>query len=287
MKSRKIGTYILTALFLGFVVVLIINIFYYLSLLFGAPGNAALFDDLMPSDSYAYGRWAAVFIAVALFSFFVLGFLMPTKKREWRSLGIYEAFIIALFTEMFGFPLTIYFLSTFLGIPLSFGHKQGHLLATMLDMLGILGLEWGWPLVMAVSLVLIVTGFILIDRGWKLIYRSGGELVTEGIYRYSRHPQYLGIILITIGLLIQWPTIITLVMWPILIFMYYQLAKKEEKEMEAKFKEAYREYKCKVPMFFALSFFLLPLTRLMRLLGLKRGGRGDIREIGDEMKEKQ
>ncbi len=250
MKSRKFFTLLLSALIFGFVAVLFVNIFYYLALMLKISGNAIPVEDVPVSTGYSYGRWIAVLMSVGIFSFFVLSFFMPTKKREWRTLGIYEAFIIALFTEMFGFPLTIYVLSSFFGIPLSFGHKQGHLLATMLDRLGILSLEWGWPLVMAVSLAIILTGFILIDRGWRQIHRSKGELVTGGIYRYSRHPQYLGLMLITIGLLIQWPTIITLAMWPILIFMYYRLAIREEKEMETEFGEAYVEYKCRVKMFF-------------------------------------
>ena len=258
MTSQKLGVYLLTALLLGFIVVLFINIFYYLSVLLKVFGNAIPIESLPSSTSYSYGRWIAVLISIGIFSFFVLSFLMPMKKREWHSLGIYEAFIIALFTEMFGFPFTIYVLSSFFGIPLSFGHKQGHLLATMLDIWNVLSLEWGWPLVMMVSLALILIGFILINRGWKQIYksRSMNELVTEGVYRYSRHPQYLGLMLITVGLLVQWPTIITLVMWPILILMYYRLSKKEEKEMETRFEGVYKEYKRQVPMFFPIPLRL-------------------------------
>lgn len=256
MKPRKIGEYLLTALLLGFAATLLFEGYYYLGLLLKSSENALFFEDLSAFTSYAYGRWTAVLIGIGIFSFFVISFLAPTGKREWRSLGVYEAFIIALFTEMFGFPLTIYILSSLFGMPLTFGHMEGHLLATALSMLGIIDLAGAWLVVMVVSLALILTGFILISRGWSQIYRNKGELVTEGIYKYTRHPQYLGLMLITVGLLVQWPTIITLVMWPILLLMYYRLARKEENEMEARFGEVYVEYKRRVSMFFPVSLRL-------------------------------
>ncbi len=200
---------------------------------------------------YDYGNWIPAIIYIAIFSFFTLSFLTPMKKRDWRSASIYLAFIIALFTEMFGFPLTIYILSSLFGMQLSFGHIESHLLATMLATFKITSLTKAWALVMVTSLILIAIGFISIYKGWKKIYYSE-ELVTDGIYKYVRHPQYLGLLMITVGFLIQWPTLITLAMWPILVFMYYRLAKKEEKEMVEKFGEAYLRYKSRVPMFIPL-----------------------------------
>ncbi|NJD53514.1 MAG: isoprenylcysteine carboxylmethyltransferase family protein [Candidatus Methanoperedens sp.] len=198
---------------------------------------------------YAYGNWESTLFSIGIFSVFVLSFLTPLKKQNWRTLGIYEAFIIALFSEMYGFPLTIYVLSSLFGLNLSFGHAQGHLLGVLISMAGFMSMDAAWALVMVSSSAIIFLGLFLMSKGWGMIHASSGELVTGGIYRYVRHPQYLGLIVLTVGLLIQWPTIITLLMWPVLVLMYHRLAKKEEKEAMEAFGERYEEYRRRVPMF--------------------------------------
>lgn len=199
-----------------------------------------------------YGNWAVVIASILFFTLFVVGFAYSPKKRDWKTLGIYEAFMVALFTEMFGYPLTIFLLSSILGITIEPTGETGHLIAVALDRLGILQLEKGVFLVMAVSSIMILAGLALIIMGWRKIHKAT-ELVTEGIYRYSRHPQYLGILLITSGFIIQWPTILTVIMWPVLVIMYIRLAKKEEKEMEEKFGEEFRKYKNETAMLFTIS----------------------------------
>jgi protein-S-isoprenylcysteine O-methyltransferase Ste14 len=194
-----------------------------------------------------YGNWAVVIASILFFTLFVAGFVYAPKKRDWKTLGIYEAFMVALFTEMFGYPLTIFFLSTILGITITPNGETGHLIAVALDRFEILNLEKGIFLVMVVSSIMILIGLGLIVLGWKKIHKATG-LVKNGIYRYSRHPQYLGILLITSAFIIQWPTVLTVIMWPILSIMYIRLAKKEEKEMEETFGEEYQEYKKEVPM---------------------------------------
>ncbi|MFQ6072947.1 MAG: methyltransferase family protein [Methanosarcinales archaeon] len=254
-RFTQIKIIIPTALLFIFMILLLMTVFSTLTILLGIYGVIDLDMNIMDhftSESYAYFNWIAVLISIALFSFFVISFLTPMKKREWRSLGMYHAFIIALFTEMYGFPLTIYFISQFFGVQLSYGHMQGHLLGTMIASTGIISMEVAWSLVMIISNFLMLIGFIFIYRGWQEIHRSKSGLVTFGIYKYVRHPQYFGLILITIGMLVQWPTIITIAMWPILMIMYYRLAKKEEKELEELFGDDYLLYKKKVPMFIPL-----------------------------------
>lgn len=202
----------------------------------------------MANDVYHYGNWILVAINVALFLFFVLAFLPHMKRRDWRSAGVYSAFIIALFTEMYGIPLTIYALSSVFGVYVGFSNAEGHLLANLLAGLGVWDLNVGVAVVMILSAVIILAGLWLIIGGWQRIHKSKG-LVTDGVYARVRHPQYLGIILITLAFLIQWPTLLTLAMWPILVAMYYRLAKREEREMEVKFAKEYYEYRRHVPMF--------------------------------------
>ena len=195
-----------------------------------------------------YGNWGAAAFAVVVFSAFVLAFLRSPRPRAWRHLGVAEAYLIALFAEMFGLPLTIYLLGSVLGVNLGFGMLEGHLWAVLLERLGVLPLAQGVALVMAVSSALIIIGLALMAAGWWQTWRARGGLATTGLYHFVRHPQYAGFFLVIIGFLIQWPTLPTLVLFPILIATYYRLARREEAELERRFGERYAAYRAGTPM---------------------------------------
>ena len=203
------------------------------------------------AGNYAYGMWPVVVFNILLFVFFISSFLGSPKKVDWRSMGAFTAFIAALFTEMYGFPLTIYLLSAWMGksypVLNPFTHAHGHL---WLVFVGLADSPTAMTVLHLVSNLLIFLGLYLVHNGWILIHASQGKrLVTEGVYAHVRHPQYSGIFLITIGFLLQWPTIITIFMWPVLILAYCRLALREEKEVEKQFGKAYAEYKKRVPAF--------------------------------------
>jgi protein-S-isoprenylcysteine O-methyltransferase Ste14 len=206
----------------------------------------------MSDSTSAYGLWSLVIINSLVFIIFAFSFAKPQSPRDWRSFGAFSAFLVALFTEMYGFPLTIYLFSGWLtsrfpGVDWA-SHDAGHLLEMM----------FGWrnhphfgPFHL-LSALAIGGGFWLLADAWKVLYAAqrGHTLATTGPYARLRHPQYVGFILIMFGFLLQWPTLVTLVMFPILVTMYVLLAKREERESEAEFGDEYRRYAGRTPAFF-------------------------------------
>jgi protein-S-isoprenylcysteine O-methyltransferase Ste14 len=205
----------------------------------------------MNGDIPAYGLWTLVVINAALFIIFAFSFTRPRTRRDWRSFGAFSAFLVALFTEMYGFPLTIYLLSGWLGSWYPgmdiVSHNMGHLWQTLLGWTGDPHLD---PLHI-LSNILIFGGLILLSTAWDRLYRAqrAKELATTGPYAYVRHPQYIGFIVVMLGFLVQWPTLITLIMFPILVTMYRRLARREEREALAAFGEAYTRYAARTPAF--------------------------------------
>jgi methanethiol S-methyltransferase len=206
----------------------------------------------MHEQASAYGLWSLVIINSAVFIFFAYSFSPPKSTRDWRSFGAFSAFLVALFTEMYGFPLTIYLLSGWLSSSYPevdwLSHDAGHLLEELI----------GWRanphfgLFHILSNILIVAGFWVLASAWRVLYQAQkiGRLATTGAYRYVRHPQYVGFILVMTGFLLQWPTILTLAMYPILVYMYVRLARTEERDVRAQFGGEYDRYAAAVPAFF-------------------------------------
>lgn len=205
----------------------------------------------MSSTENAYGLWSLVIINSAVFIIFAFSFFKPQSRRDWRTLGMYSAFVVALFTEMYGFPLTIYFLSGWLQSHYPevnwLSHDAGHLLEMM----------FGWRAsphfgpFHILSMIFIIGGFWLLSRAWPVLYRAvqQKEFATTGSYARIRHPQYVAFVLVMFGFLMQWPTLITLLMFPLLLWVYVRLAHTEEREMAAKFGDQYRRYMAATPAF--------------------------------------
>lgn len=127
-------------------------------------------------------------------------------------------------------------------------HISGHLLG---DLISWLGLGNGWAIVMIASNVIIILGIWIVAAGWERVYESGDAVVTDGVYSHVRHPQYTGLFIITLGFMVQWPTLATLILWPFVIWMYVRLARQEEQDVLAQHPDAYREYAARTPMFFS------------------------------------
>jgi len=193
-------------------------------------------------QDYGYGSWDLVIINVILFGLFALA--IPFKRKVGRhSASAYLAFVVALYTEMYGFPLTIYILTWLFGYQNPLTHLSGHILA------GVVGEDFFFLFLHPLSSVMMLLGALLVILGWSKTHGARERLVTDGIYSIVRHPQYWGFLIITSGMLVQWATIPTALMWPILVFLYYRLAREEESEMERSFGSQYLEYKRRVPMF--------------------------------------
>jgi len=205
----------------------------------------------MSQEIPAYGLWLLVVINAAIFIIFAFSFTRPRTARDWRSLGAFSAFVVALFTEMYGFPLTIYVLSGWLGSRFPaldlLTHDAGHLWSTLLGWQGNPHLS---PFHL-LSYALIGGGFILLPAAWDALFRARqqGKLAETGPYAYLRHPQYAAFVLVMLGFLLQWPTLLTILMFPVLVAMYVRLARQEERDMLVEFGAQYALYAAATPAF--------------------------------------
>lgn len=199
----------------------------------------------------AYGLWTLVILNSAVFIIFAFSFFKPATVRDWRTFGAFSAFIVALFVEMYGFPLTIYLLSGWLqtrypGLDV-LSHNAGHLWSTFLGEKG----DPHFGVLHIASYVLLGFGFYLLSSAWSVLYTAQRKqrLATQGPYARIRHPQYVAFVLILLGFLFQWPTLLTLLMFPFLVVMYGKLATTEEREIEARFGAEYDAYAAVTPRF--------------------------------------
>lgn len=205
----------------------------------------------MNHDTPAYGLWMLVVLNSAIFLMFAFSFFKPQTARDWRTFGAFAAFIVALFVEMYGFPLSIYLMSGWLQTKYPsldlLSHNTGHLWSTLL---GEKGDPHFSPLHIA-SYVFLGFGFYLLSSAWNVLYHAQrrNSLATTGAYARIRHPQYVAFVLILLGFLLQWPTLLTLLMFPILLLMYGRLAITEEAQMRKQFGAEFEAYAARTPRF--------------------------------------
>ncbi|MDR3532283.1 MAG: hypothetical protein P4L90_17235 [Rhodopila sp.] len=126
----------------------------------------------MNHDAPAYGLWFLAFLNSAVFIFFAFTFGKPQTPRDWRSFSAFSAFIVALFAEMYGFPLTIYLLSGWFqacypGMDLM-SHDAGHLWSTILGLHG----DPHTSLPHLLSYAFIGGGFIVLSAAWNVLYQA-------------------------------------------------------------------------------------------------------------------
>ncbi|MDX2144147.1 MAG: isoprenylcysteine carboxylmethyltransferase family protein [Rhodospirillaceae bacterium] len=199
----------------------------------------------------AYGLWGLVILNSAIFIMFAFSFFKPRTSRDWRSFGAFSAFIVALFVEMYGFPLTIFAASGWLarnypGIDF-LTHNDGHLIHTLLRMEG----NPHFDIFHILSNVFIFAGFLMLSYAWHTLWEAqrAHRLATTGLYARLRHPQYVAFVLIMFGFLLQWPTLLTLAMFPVLVAMYVRLALREEEDARREFGDAYDRWAAITPRF--------------------------------------
>lgn len=191
------------------------------------------------------GMWGLALIVVVFVSWLMYRYLAPNNWKEWTRVGVLQAFVIAFYAEMYGFPLTIYFLARFFGLDLTW--SEGGNLWTQL-----LGTEMAHVVAMILGYTVVFAGATLVADGWRRIHsvRHEGRLATDGVYGKIRHPQYTGLFMIVFGEgIVHWPTIVSVTAFPIIVVAYALLALKEESQMLREFGEEYREYQRRVPMF--------------------------------------
>ncbi len=205
----------------------------------------------MSHDQPGYGLWMLVILNSAIFLMFAFSFFKPQTGRDWRTFGAFAAFVVALFVEMYGFPLTIYLMSGWLQTKYPnldlMSHNSGHLWSTLLGEKG----DPHFGVLHIASYVFLGLGFYLLSAAWNVLYHAqrANRLAATGPYARVRHPQYVAFVMILLGFLLQWPTLLTLVMFPILVAMYGRLAVTEEREMRERFGTEFDAYAARTPRF--------------------------------------
>lgn len=186
-----------------------------------------------------------------LFIFFACGFFESNSKRHWSMYGPLRAFVTALFTRMYGVPLTLYAVSGWFQPRLPGIEWLSHWTDRLLqDLLG-LASRPHFGLLMALGFLFIAAGATLTVSAWNQLYRAArsGGMATQGAYGHIRHPLYAGLVILSFGVLLQCPTLSSLLMFPVLVVMYVRLAREDELRAVAALGDPYSNYLTRVPAF--------------------------------------
>jgi len=213
--------------------------------------------------------WGLAAIMIVVVSWVLYRYLAPKTWREWASAGLVQAFIIALYAEMYGFPLTIYLMVRFFGV------DSANLSASLWSTLLGVG-ELGMLISMVIGYALLFVGIGLFMQGWRELYRARQQnrLASGGLYSLVRHPQYVGLFIGLFGEgVVHWPTLFSVGLFPIIVLAYGLLARSEEKKVLEQFGDEYRAYQRRVPM------FIPRITRWRQVVEQSTGGTDN----GDQM----
>jgi len=207
-------------------------------------------------------------ISLMLYCIFFLLFSLGAihGRGKWKQRGMVSGFIVALFMEMWGFPLSLFVITSLTGngpLPYQFDNLMYYFTQTRSSGdVAFLNPPPAWLAEYVLARGLTLLSLLPIINGWYYLKKnSNNSLVTSGPYAYSRNPQYIGFILFVVGMTLYWPTLITIPMACVLCFAYYRLAVSEEKNLAEAFETQYREYSHKVPRFMGrdtLKIFRLP-----------------------------
>jgi len=190
--------------------------------------------------------WGGAAISIVLVSWGFYRLVLPKGAREWARAGLVQAFIIAFYAEMYGFPVTVYLLTRIFNVDVGSNFWDGNLWVYLT------GTQWAMRASMTVGYTVVVFGIMLMIAGWREVYRATkkARIATGGPYALMRHPQYAGVFLALFGEgVVHWPTLFSLTAFPIIVAAYSLLARKEEQRMTERFGNKYREYQQRVPMF--------------------------------------
>lgn len=185
-----------------------------------------------------------------------------SANRAWWKPAVWLVYLIIVFEILFMIsPFALYYYSAYAPFLNLLGRSPAtawldrfflpHFSHTSSPVLNWIG-DWDKAIFLA-GLVMFAIGFVQV-YGAKLLL--GGRAVTGGLYRWIRHPQYLAVAIMGIGVLLHWPRFLVLVGYVTMLFLYYFLARHEEQRCLARFGASYQEYMERTGMFFPRSWFV-------------------------------